>query len=79
MEWAAFILSIVALGLSLWAVRRTGGVAEMKKQVESLSSLGESLRKKTADLLDVVEKKVRGEKPTAEKEEQAPPRDEGRG
>jgi hypothetical protein len=41
----------------------------MKKEIESVSSLGESLRKKTADVLDRVEKKVRGnEKPEEKKE-----------
>lgn len=33
----------------------------MKKQVESIFSLGESLREKRADILDRLEKKVRGE------------------
>jgi len=76
MEWITFIIAIVALGLSIWALKRTGGLVEMKskvdalsslgltevkKQVESLSTLGESLREKTADILDRLEKKVRGE------------------
>jgi hypothetical protein len=76
MEWLALIFSIVALALSVWALKRTGGLAEMKpkvdalsslgltemkKQVESLSSLGESLRAKTADILSRLEEKVRGE------------------
>jgi len=76
MEWIAFIIAIVSLVLSIWSLKRTGGLdemkvkvdnlsslglTEMKKQVESLSSLGESLREKTADILDRLEKKVRGE------------------
>lgn len=76
MGTVAFIISIVALVLSIWALKRTGGVeemrtkvdalsslglTEMKRQVESLSSLGESLRERTADILDRLEKKVRGE------------------
>jgi cytosine/uracil/thiamine/allantoin permease len=64
MEWVTLIISVIALGLSIWAMKRTGGLNEMKKEVESVSSLGESLRKKTADVLDRVEKKVRrDEKP----------------
>ena len=39
----------------------------MKKEIESVSSLGESLRKKTADVLDRVEKKVRGDEKPEEK------------
>lgn len=80
MEWVAFILSIFALGISLLALRRTGGIGEMKKEMDSLSSLGESLRKKTADLLDRVEKRVRGEEKAEEKKEgETPPKEEGGG
>jgi uncharacterized protein YoxC len=76
MEWITFIIAVVALVLSIWALKRTGGLVEMKtkvdalsslglkemkKQVDSLSSLSESLREKTADILDRLEKKVRGE------------------
>lgn len=75
MEWIALIVAVGALVLSIWALKRTGGLVEMKmkvdalssigltemkKQVETLSSLGESLREKTADILDRLEKKVRG-------------------
>ena len=81
MEWLAFIFSVLALVLSIWAIKKTGalaemktrvdalsslGLTEMKKQGESLSSLGESVRGKTADALDRLGKKVRGdEKPEA--------------
>lgn len=73
MEWIALILAVVALILSIWAIKRTGGLVEMKAKVDALSSLGltemkkqvesiaESFREKTADILDRLEKKVRGE------------------
>jgi hypothetical protein len=82
MEWLAFIFSVLALVLSVWALRRTGGLAEMKTKVENLSSLGltemkkqmeslsplaDSLRGKTADLFNLLEKKVRGEEKPEEK------------
>jgi hypothetical protein len=67
MEWVTLIISVIALGLSIWAIKRTGGLKEMKKEIESVSSLGESLRKKTADILDRVEKKVRGDEKPEEK------------
>lgn len=82
MEWVALIFSVVALALSFWALKRTGGLGEMKtkvdslsslgltemkKQVESLSPLADSLRGKTADLLNRIEKKVRGEEKPEEK------------
>ena len=76
MGWIAFIISIIALVLSIWALKPTGrveemktkvdalsslGLTEMKKQVEKLSTLSESLREKTANILDRLEKKARGE------------------
>jgi uncharacterized protein YoxC len=76
MGWITLIVAIVAVIFSIWALKRTGGLdemktkvdtfsslglAEMKKQVESFSSMSESLREKTADVLDRLEKKVRGE------------------
>ena len=67
MEWVTLIVSVIALGFSISAIKRTGGLKEMKKQIESVSSLGESLRKKTADVLDRVEKKVRGDEKPEEK------------
>lgn len=67
MEWVTLIISVIALGFSISAIKRTGGLKEMKKQIESVSSLGESLRKKTADVLDRVEKKVRGDEKPEEK------------
>lgn len=84
MEWVALILAVGALLISIWALKRTGGLidmrtkvdalsslglTEMKKQVESLSSTGETLRKKIADILDRLEKKVRGEEKVEEKKE----------
>ena len=82
MEWLAFIFSVLALALSIWALKKIGGLAEMKtkvdtlsslgltemkKQVESLSPLADSLRGKTADILNRLEKRVRGEEKPEEK------------
>ncbi len=46
-----FIISIVALIISLLAYQRTGGAKEMKKTVDSLSSTMESLKERTGDSL----------------------------
>jgi len=46
-----FIISIVALIISLLAYQRTGGAREMKKTVDSLSSTMESLKERTGDSL----------------------------
>jgi HAMP domain-containing protein len=76
MEWFTLIVAVIALVISIWSIKRTGGLVEMKskvdalsslgltemkKKVDSLSSLSESFREKTADVLDRLEKKVRGE------------------
>ncbi len=50
MEWVAFIFSIIALVLSIWALKRTGGLADMKVKVDSLSSLGLTEMKKQVEI-----------------------------
>jgi len=51
-----------------FSLKKSRGVREVKKEIESLSSMGESLRKKTADILDKLEKRVRGEDKMKEEE-----------
>jgi len=46
-----FIISIIALIISILAYQRTGGAKEMKKTVDSLSSSMESLKERTGDSL----------------------------
>jgi hypothetical protein len=66
------VIAVVALIISILAYQRTGGTAELKrkiestippedlrKQVEALASMTDSLRQKTADALDRLEKVVR--------------------
>ena len=80
METVALIISIVALIIALVAYSRTGGVADLKKRVETLTNAGEtmvskasdSLRDKTADVLGKVEDAVRGEEETKEKPKTTP-------
>ena len=85
MVTVALIISIVALIIAIVAYYRTGGVAALKKQVETLTDAGESmvskagdsLRDKTADVLGKVEDAVRGEEgakeepKTSQKKEQS--------
>jgi hypothetical protein len=76
MGTVTLIISIVALIIAIVAYYRTGGVAALKKQVETLTNAGEtmvskasdSFRDKTADVLGKVEDAVRGE----EEPKQAP-------
>jgi hypothetical protein len=79
MEILALIISIIALIIAIAAYHRAGGIAGLKKQTEILTNVGDtivkatdSLRDKTADVLDRMEGAVRGteerkEKPKARK------------
>jgi hypothetical protein len=72
MEAITLLIAIVALIIAILAYQRTGGTAELKRQIESRASspdikkqmdalvaMTESLREKTADALDRLEKVVR--------------------
>ncbi|MFH1625850.1 MAG: hypothetical protein ABID54_11960 [Pseudomonadota bacterium] len=62
-----FIIAIVALIIALLAYQRAGGMADVKRQIESLGSF----REKTADLLAKVEKTIRHEETKEKKDESA--------
>ena len=73
MEILALIISIIALIIAILAYQKVGGVADLRKQTEVLTNVGDtivkatdSLRDKTADILDKMQAAVRG---TEEKEE----------
>ena len=66
------VIAVVALIISILAYQRTGGTAELKrkvesavttedlkKQVDTLATMTDSLREKTADALDRLEKAIR--------------------
>jgi hypothetical protein len=62
MALLSFIISILALIVAYLAYTKSGGsVEEMKRKVEDLGMTTESLRSKTADILENLEKKIRGE------------------
>ncbi|MDY6864265.1 MAG: hypothetical protein SV062_14925 [Thermodesulfobacteriota bacterium] len=52
-----FIIAVVALIIAILAYQRSGGISDIKKQIDSMGSL----REKTADLLGKLEKKFRKE------------------
>lgn len=82
MEVLALIISIIALIIAISAYYKVGGRADLRKQTEALTNIGEtivkatdSLRDKTADVLDRMEAAVRGvdekkEAPKAEKKKE---------
>jgi len=83
MEALALIIAIIALIIAILAYQKVGGVADLKKQTEVLTQVGDtvakatnSLRDKTADILDRMEGAVRGteekkEAPKAEKKKES--------
>ncbi len=80
MNVLALLISIAALIVAIIAYQRSGGsIEEMKKRVEELGITTESMRTKTADLLNSFEKKLRGEdKPSGDPssdQKDEPPKD----
>jgi hypothetical protein len=72
MEAITLLIAVVALIIAILAYQRTGGTAELKnlleskvssadlkKQADTLVTMTNSLREKTADALDRLEKVVR--------------------
>jgi len=83
MEFLSLILAVIALVAAILAYRRAGGVADVKKQIDhitssvdfkksidSLTAAADTLRGKTAEAIGKLEDAVRGE----EKEEKKPPK-----
>jgi len=72
MDAITLLIAVVALIIAILAYQRTGGPAELirkiesgvssedlKKQMEALAKMTDSLREKTADALDRLEKGIR--------------------
>ena len=72
MEAITLLIAVVALIISILAYQRTGGTTDLKRQIESRTSsldlkkemdalvaMTDSLREKTADALDRLEKVIR--------------------
>ena len=88
MEILALIISIIALIIAILAYQKVGGAADLKKQTQAFTNVGEtiakatdSLRDKTADILDRMEAVVRGteekkEAPKAEKKKESEKRND---
>ena len=72
MEAITLLIAVIALIIAILAYQRTGGTAELRQKVESaipaedlkkqlnaLTMMTDSLREKTADALDRLEKVIR--------------------
>jgi hypothetical protein len=75
MNVLALIIAVVALVIAVAALSRTGGVRELKRQVQGRSSTTESMRDRTADALNRLEQMVRGkERPKPDERSDSPTR-----
>lgn len=68
------IISVVALVLAVIAFQRTGGIKELRQQVANLSSKTDTVRDRSANLLNKFERMLRGkDKPPAERDKEKEP------
>ena len=68
MEVVTLIIAVVALVLAVVAFVRTGGMPDVRRQLDSLSLRTESARDRTADVLDRLERIIRGKEKSPESE-----------
>jgi uncharacterized protein YoxC len=83
MAFLAIILSLIAIAMAYVALQRTGGLKDLKQQMDHLTSKTEDVakgaRETTADILQRLEHMVRGSgaHPTNKDEKVPPPHDTG--
>lgn len=69
MEAVTLITAVVALVLAIVASMRTGGMRDLRRQLETVSVRTETARDRTADVLDRLEHLIRGkEEPPSERQ-----------
>ena len=62
MEFITFVIAVVALLIAGIAFQRTGGIEELKRQVEASKFKTDGMRDRTANVLNKLEGVVRGKK-----------------
>ncbi len=62
MEFITFTIAVVALLIAGIAFQRTGGIEQLKRQMEASKFKTDGMRDRTADILDRFERVVRGKK-----------------
>lgn len=73
MDILSLVIAVIALVVAVAAFKRTGGVQELKRQVQGLSSTTESVRDRTADALSRLEQRIRGRERAKPDEPAEPP------
>jgi hypothetical protein len=67
MEVVTLIIAVVALVIAVIAFVRTGGIEDLRRQLDAVGSKTELARDRTADVLDRLEHLIRGkERPRSE-------------
>ena len=75
MDVVTLLIAILALVVAIIAFHRTGGIKDLRRQVEGLSAKSEGVRDRTANILERLERFVRGKEkasPGDEKENEKP-------
>jgi hypothetical protein len=65
MEIVSLIIAVVALVIAVLAYTRTGGIEEVRRQVKAAGSAADTLRTRTADALEKLERTVRSSRQPA--------------
>jgi len=75
MKVITFMIAVLALVIALVAFQRTGGIEDLRHQVETLASKTETVRDQIANIFDRFERLIRGnDKPASpERSEATPP------
>ena len=60
MDAITLIIAIAALVIAVIAFQRTGGIKELRQEVDNLNIRTETVRERTANILNRFEKMVRG-------------------
>jgi len=71
-EAVTLIIAVLALVIAVLAYARTGGIQDLRRQVDSLGSASESMREmreKTADVFSRVERLIRGRDRSSQEQE----------
>jgi len=83
MDVLALLIAIIALALAFFVYQRVGGLGDLKKHTEGLTQIGDaiikatnSLREKTADVLDKLEAGLRARETGTKPEPKPKPQEE---
>ncbi len=74
MQFITFMIAVLALVIALVAFQRTGGIEDLRRQVETLTSKTGSVSDQIANMLDRFERIIRGnDKPAPPERSKATP------